>query len=146
MRAPRLACLRGSTVMELVVAVAMFGMAVAGTAGIIYQANGASTVANAHQIASLAAQSEIEALRAAPFSSLEEHSDEPVTVAEDYLQQVPTLSLFLTVTELPETEGRLKEVHVKASWRARRAQRSLELSTLITGRRGTHKGMLVIDD
>ena len=131
---------------ELVAAIAMFGIAVAGTAGVIYQGNRASTVANAHQIASLAAQSEIEALRAAPFSSLEEHSDEPVTVAEGYLQQVPTLSLFLTVTELPETEGGLKEVRVKASRRARRAQRSLELTTLITSRRATHKGMLVIDD
>ena len=136
---------RGFTMMELMAAVAIFGTAVVGTASVIYHGNRASAAAHAHQIASLAAQSAIEDLRASPFSSIQECSDRPLRVAALSLHEVPTLSLLLTVEDSGEPGGVLKEVRVQALWGSRRRRRSLELSTLIGSHRSNDEGVSAID-
>jgi len=122
----------GFTLMEIAAAIAMFTIAVAGTTSVLYSANRASRAAHAHHLASLAAQSEIERLRAAPSESLQECTDKPLPVSDDLLDQVPSLALSLSVTDVPETSGELKEVRVAASWRTGNTRRSLEIPTLIT--------------
>ncbi len=126
--------------MEIAAAIAMFTIAVAGTTSVLYHGNRASRAAYARHLASLAAQSEIERLRAAPFEALQECTDKPLPLSDDLLDQVSSLALSLSVTDVPQTNAELKEVRVKASWWIQNTRRSLEIPTLVTLRIARHEG------